>query len=160
MAHDMSKLLDGTNWRILEELQDNARISFAELGRRVGLSVPGVTERVHKLEDAGVLTGYHAAVDLKRLGLATRAVVSVRVGGAFDAQVVVLAREIPEVVRCYRVTGSDCYFLELAVATMERLEQVLDRFHRCGQTTTSIVVSASMDRRSITRAALPGDDVA
>jgi len=157
MVHDMSKPLDGTNWRILEELQDDARISFAELGRRVGLSVPGMIERVHKLEDAGVITGYHAAVDLKRLGLATRAVVSVRVGGAFDAQVAVLARETPEVVRCYRVTGSDCYLLELAVATMERLEQVLDRFHRCGQTTTAIVVSAPMDRRTITRAVLTGE---
>lgn len=79
-----------------------------------------------------VITGYHAAVDLKRLGLATRAVVSVRVGGAFD--------------------------LELAVATMERFEQVLDRFHRCGQT-TAIVVSAPMDRRTIIRAVLPGKGV-
>lgn len=160
MVQNIRKLLDDTNWRILEELQEDARISFAELGRRVGLSVPGVTERVHKLEDAGVISGYHATIDLKRLGLMTRAIVSVRVGGTLDAHVAVLAREIPEVVRCYRITGSDCYLLELAVATMERLEQVLDQFHRCGQTTTSIVVSAPINWRSVTRAMLPNGDAA
>src|SRR5215467_7996811 len=75
MALEMERLLDETGWRILQELQQNARLSFSELGQRVGLSSPAVTERVRRMEDAGIITGYHAEVDPARLGFPVLAII-------------------------------------------------------------------------------------
>src|SRR4030042_4992706 len=81
---DNDKLLDATGWQILRELEANARLSFAELGRRVGLSLPAVAERVRKMEDAGIITGYRAQVDPARVGLPIRAFVRIRLEREFD----------------------------------------------------------------------------
>jgi Lrp/AsnC family leucine-responsive transcriptional regulator len=143
------QLLDETNRRILDELQAEARLSLAELGRRVNLSAPAVAERVQRLERAGVITGYHAAVDPKAIGYPIAAVVRVRPASRQLHRIPELAREVPEVVECYRITGEDCFFVKLHLRSMDDLEPILDRFVAFGQTTTSIVHSAPVSRRPL-----------
>ena len=144
-----SPLLDDTNRRIVEELQAEARLSMAELGRRVSLSPPAVAERVQRLERAGVITGYHATIDPKAIGYPLAAVVRVRPASRQLHKIPEVAREIPEVVECYRITGEDCFFVKLHLRAMEDLEPILDRFVLYGQTTTSIIHSAPVSPRPL-----------
>ncbi len=143
------QLIDETSRRIIEELQAEARLSMAELGRRVSLSAPAVAERVQRLERAGVITGYHATVDPKAIGFPLAAVVRVRPASRQLHKIPEVAREIPEVVECYRITGEDCFFVKLHLRAMEDLEAILDRFVLYGQTTTSIVHSAAVGPRPL-----------
>ncbi|MGH3036426.1 MAG: Lrp/AsnC family transcriptional regulator [Gaiellaceae bacterium] len=148
MAYE-PQLLDATNLRILEELQADARLTMAELGRRVSLSPPAVAERVQRLERAGVITGYHAAVDPKAVGYPIAAVVRVRPASRQLHKIPEAARDVPEVVECYRITGEDCFFVKLHLRSMDDLEAILDRFVQFGQTTTSIVHSAPVAPRPL-----------
>jgi Lrp/AsnC family leucine-responsive transcriptional regulator len=147
-----SALLDSTNRRILVELERDARLSMAELGRRVNLSAPAVAERVQRLEQSGVITGYRAEIDPKAVGYPIAAVVRVRPGSRQLQRIPELARETPEVVECYRITGEDCFLLKLHLRSIDDLEDVLDRFTPYGQTTTSIVHSAPVGRRAVSLA--------
>jgi Lrp/AsnC family transcriptional regulator, leucine-responsive regulatory protein len=142
-------LIDDTNRRLLAELQENARLSLAELGRRVGLSPPAVAERVQRLERQGVIVGYRAEIDPRALGLSLGAVIRVRPAPGQLTNVAKLARETSEVVDCRRVTGDDCYVMTAHVRDVEHLEEVIDRFVALGQTTTSIVQSAPVPRRGL-----------
>jgi Lrp/AsnC family leucine-responsive transcriptional regulator len=141
--------LDETNRRIVGELQREARLSMAELGRRVGLSPPAVTERLQRLEADGVIRGYQADIDPRAFGLALTAVIRVRPAPGQLTNVAELARETAEVVECNRVTGDDCYFMKAHVRDVEHLEEVIDRFVVIGQTTTSIVQSSPVPRRGV-----------
>jgi Lrp/AsnC family leucine-responsive transcriptional regulator len=142
-------LLDVTNRRLLAELQADARLSLAELGRRVGLSSPAVAERLQRLQDDGVILGYHARIDPRALGFPLSAVIRVRpVPGALQ-RVIAVARSTPEVVDCRRITGEDCFILTAHVRSVEHLEEVIDGFASHGQTTTSIVQSAPVPGRGI-----------
>lgn len=141
--------LDDTNLRLLAELQADARLSLAELGRRVGLSSPAVAERLGRLERNGVILGYHARLDPRALGLALSAVISVRPAPLQLKQVATVARESAEVVECRRITGEDCYVMLAHVRSVEHLEELIDRFAPHGQTTTSIVQSAPVPPRGI-----------
>ena len=147
-------LLDPTNIRLIEELQANARLTLAELGRRVGLSAPAVAERMARLEDAGVITGYRAAVDPRALGYGARRDHPDPAGAAPDR------RRSPssparhaEVAECHRITGEDCFLMRLHVRDVEQLEELIDRFAFFGQTTTSIMQTSPVARRP---APLPG----
>jgi Lrp/AsnC family transcriptional regulator, leucine-responsive regulatory protein len=144
-----AQLLDDTNRRIVEELQADARLSMAELGRRVNLSAPAVADRVQRLEDSGVITGYHASIDPKAIGYPLSAVVRVRPASLKLHRIPEVAEEIPEVVECYRITGEDCFFVKLHLRAMEDLEGILDRFVQYGQTTTSIIHSAPVPPRPL-----------
>ena len=141
--------LDLTDRALLSELQANARLSIAELGRRVGLSGPAVGERVQRLERTGVITGYHAEVDPRALGFALTALVRIRPIPRQLHKIPDLARDTPEVVECHRITGEDCFFLRVHLRSIEELEQVLDRFVIFGQTTTSIIQSSPVPRRGL-----------
>lgn len=142
-------LLDEVNLRLLAELQADARLSLAELGRRVGLSSPAVAERVARLEQEHVILGYHARLDPRALGLALSAVIRAKPGPRQLHQVGELARKTPEVVECRRITGEDCYIMTIHVRSVEHLEEVIDRFAAYGQTTTSIIQSAPVPARAI-----------
>jgi Lrp/AsnC family leucine-responsive transcriptional regulator len=142
-------LLDATNRRILEELGRDARLSMAELGRRVSLSAPAVAERVQRLEREGVITGYRAEIDPKAIGYPIAVVVRVRPGSRQLQRIPEIARETPEVVECFRITGEDCFFLKLHLRAIDDLEEILDRFTPFGQTTTSIIHSAPVPRRGL-----------
>jgi Lrp/AsnC family leucine-responsive transcriptional regulator len=146
---DKAVELDDTNLRLLSELQDDARLSLAELGRRVGLSSPAVAERLARLEASGAILGYHAELDPRALGLSLSAVIRVRPAGRQLHQVGEVAKATPEVVDCRRITGEDCYVMTAHVRSVEHLEEVIDRFTSFGQTTTSIVQSSPVPRRGI-----------
>jgi Lrp/AsnC family leucine-responsive transcriptional regulator len=141
------KLLDDTNRRLLQELQADARLSMAELGRRVALSPPAVAERVQRLEQAGVILAYRAEIDPRALGFAVAAIVRVRPAMGQLQKIPEIAKSTPEVVECHRITGEDCYLLVVRLRALEDLEAVLDRFALHGQTTTSIVHSSPVARR-------------
>lgn len=132
--------LDAHDARILEELQRDARITMAELGRRVHLSQPAVTERVRKLELNGVIRGYRAVVDPQRLGYGIRALV--RVGRVEYQRMVKLIEQSPEVVNAWNVTGEDSWILEIAVIDVEHLDAVVTKFCILSETSTSIVLNA------------------
>ena len=137
--------LDAHDVRILAELQAEARLSMAELGRRVHLSQPAVTERVRKLEAAGVITGYRATVDLGKLGYGIRAVI--RVGRAEYARIVKLVQQTPEVVNAYNVTGEDSWILEIAVVDVAHLDAVVTRFCLLAETATSIILNPAREHQ-------------
>jgi Lrp/AsnC family leucine-responsive transcriptional regulator len=144
-----SQLLDASNRRLLKELQEDARLTIAELGRRISLSPPAVAERLQRLERAGVITGYHAEVDPKALGFPIAAIVRIRPATRQLQRIPEIARDTPEVVECYRITGEDCFLLKLQLRAMDDLEELLDRFTPFGQTTTSIIHSAPVARRRL-----------
>ena len=148
MAYEPN-LLDDINRRLLDELQRDGRVAFAELGRRVGLSAPAVAERVGRLEREGVITGYRADVDPRAIGYMLAAVVRVRPFARQIHKIPEIAAATPEIVECERITGEDCFLLRLHVRDMDDLEPVLDRFTPFGQTTTSIVHSAPVARRAL-----------
>jgi Lrp/AsnC family transcriptional regulator, leucine-responsive regulatory protein len=149
VAATYESLMDDTNRRLLAELEADARVSVAELGRRVGLSAPAVAERIGRLERAGVITGYHAAVEPRALGYLMAAIVRIRPNSRELHRIPAIAVETPEVVECYRITGEDCYFVKLHLRSIDDLEPLLDRFTPYGQTTTSIVHSAPVPRRPL-----------
>jgi Lrp/AsnC family transcriptional regulator, leucine-responsive regulatory protein len=146
--------LDTTNCLLIAELQRDARLSLAELGRRVGLSSPAVAERIQRLEQSGTIMGYRAEIDPRALGLPLSAIIRIRPSPGQIQNVAELARETPEVVECHRITGEDCFFMKLHVRDVEQLEEVLDRFILYGQTTTSIIQSSPVPRRGL--GATPG----
>jgi Lrp/AsnC family leucine-responsive transcriptional regulator len=141
--------LDTTDRAILAEIQLDARLSLAEIGRRVGLSPPAVTDRLRRLEASGAIAGYRAVVDPRALGYALGAIVRVRPAPRQIPKVADVARETPEVTECHRVTGEDCFFVSVRVRDVEHLEEVIDRFTPFGQTTTSIVQSSPVPARGI-----------
>jgi Lrp/AsnC family leucine-responsive transcriptional regulator len=142
-------VLDATNLRLLAELQADARLSLAELGRRVGLSSPAVAERLQRLEQDEVILGYHARLNPRALGLSLSAVIRARPAPRQLQAVGELARQTPEVVDCRRITGEDCYIMTAHVRSVEHLEEIIDRFAAYGQTTTSIVQSAAVASRGL-----------
>lgn len=141
--------LDATNLRLLAELQQDARISQAELGRRVGLSPPAVAERLSRLERDGTLAGYHAQVDPRALGYTLAAIIRMRPAPRQIPKVAEVAQATAEVVECHRVTGEDCFYMKVHVRSVEHLEEVIDRFTPYGQTTTSIIQSSPVLQRPL-----------
>jgi Lrp/AsnC family leucine-responsive transcriptional regulator len=140
-------VLDSVDRQIIGQLASDARISFAELGRRVSLSSPAVAERVRRLEQAGVITGYRAEVDPRALGYQLTAIVRVKPAVRQLSKIAELAAEIPEIEECLRITGEDCFYMKLHLAAIEELPSVLDRFLLYGETTTSIVNATPVARR-------------
>ncbi len=141
--------LDAIGWKILESLQHNARVSFAELGRKVGLSTPAVAERVHRLEEAGIVTGYHASLNLARVGLPIRVLVRLTIPGGESqmSRAVAVMKDLPEVSRCHRITGSESFVVEADVVSIRHLEALIDRLSALGATSTSTVLSSPVERR-------------
>jgi Lrp/AsnC family transcriptional regulator, leucine-responsive regulatory protein len=144
-----ANLFDEINLRLLQELEADGRVGMAELGRRVGMSAPAVTERVQRLERAGVITGYRAEIDPVALGFPVSAVVRIRPSPGQLQRVREIAAETREVGECHRITGEDCYLMRLHLRSIDELEDLLDRFTPHGQTTTSVVHSSPVRRRGI-----------
>lgn len=151
MTLETEKLLDDIGWHILQELQLNARISFAELGRRVGLSIPAVTERVKKMVDAGIITGFHAEVNPEKIGYPITAFIRMNISGDVSSRIIALMEHLPEVIECHRGTGGDSFIMKVRVSSVAHLESVIERLLPFGTTTTSIVLSSPVTRRFIER---------
>ena len=150
MRLQLSELLrDPRNLELLRLLLDDPRISTSELARRVGMSAPAVRERVLRLEEAGVIAGYRLELDPTALGYPVCAFVRVRPAPGQLAKVAELARRLPQVVECHRVTGEDCFVLKVHLPGLDQLDEVLDQFLAYGQTTTSIVQSTPVPPRRL-----------
>ncbi|ADU46700.1 Lrp/AsnC family transcriptional regulator [Intrasporangium calvum] len=137
----MMGAVDRVDWHILSELQADARLSFNELSRRVKLSAPAVADRVRRLEEAGVIVGYHAQVDLERAGRPVRAVV---VMDCYGPTCLLRDPEVaawPEVQELYRVTGPGCSVLVVATASMDAFEDLIDRLARYGRPSSSMILA-------------------
>lgn len=143
----MAVNLDDIDWAIIRELQAEARISLSELGRRVQLSASATTERVRSLEAQGVITGYHASVDLARIGYPVLAVVRLKYPGNHHEPLRRVLAERPEFLECLRTTGEDCYTLKVAATSMEHLEKLMDELAGFGSTTTNVVYSQTLPYR-------------
>jgi len=141
--------LDMIDWSLLEALQENARLSFAELGRRVGLTPPAAAERVRQMEEAGIIRGYHAEIGLERLGLAVTAVIRVSAPEEKCPPLKACVQKLPEVVECHHVTGSDAYVLRVNATSVGHLEAVIETLGRFGTPTTSIILSSPVATRAV-----------
>ncbi|MEV7515593.1 Lrp/AsnC family transcriptional regulator [Streptomyces diastaticus] len=140
---------DATDWRILEALQRDGRASFAELARAVSMSASAVTERVRRLEEAGIVRGYTAVVDPERLGYAILAFVRLRHPHGNYKPFHDLVAATPQILEAHHVTGDDCFLIKVAARSMRHLEEVTGRIAGLGAVTTSIVYSSPLVRRAI-----------
>jgi len=145
------KLLDQIGWKLLHELQVNGRLSYAELGRRVGLTTPAVVERVKRMEEAGIIVGYHADIDPMKVGMPITAFIRMSVVGDVFARITAAVKNSPEVVECHRGTGAYSFIMKVHVRSVEHLEALIDRLTPFGTTSTSIVLSSPVQRREIER---------
>ena len=139
--------LDATDWRILEALQADGRASYADLARTVAMSPSAVAERVRRLEEAGVITGYSALIDPERLGLTIMAFVRLRYPTNNYKPFHALIDTTSEVVEAHHVTGEDCFVLKVLARSMRHLEEVTGRISTLGPVTTTIVYSSPLTRR-------------
>ncbi|MEV5972806.1 Lrp/AsnC family transcriptional regulator [Streptomyces sp. NPDC051921] len=142
---------DATDWRILRALQDQGRASFAELARAVSMSPSAVTDRVRRMEEAGVIAGYTAVVDQERLGLPILAFVRLRYPNGNYKPFHDLIDTTPEVLEAHHVTGDDCFVLKVAARSMKHLEEISGKVGTLGSVTTSVVYSSPLPRRPISR---------
>ncbi len=141
------KEIDPVNLRVLEELQREPRLTMSELGRRVGMSSPAVTERVRRLEEAGVIRGYRLELNPAALGLPITAFIRIHPSPGQLFKIAELAQQIPEVAECHRVTGEDCFILKVYIPAIDQLDRLLDCFLLYGTTTTSLVQSSPVALR-------------
>lgn len=143
----MNAKLDQYDFRILELLQQDARISHAEVGRRVHLSQPAVSERIRRLEASGVIAGYRTQVDPVKLGYAICAMIRVRARhhGEYEQFV----RERPEVVECRTVTGDDCAMIRVLATDVGHLQSLIEALSRFGTTSTAIVLSTDVEHKPV-----------
>jgi len=152
--NSQNEVLDAKNIELLRLLQEDPRQPIAELARRVGMSGPAVRERVQRLEEAGVIRGYRLDIEPRAIGLPVAAIIRVRPAPGQLQRVAELAREMPNVTECHRVTGEDCFIVKVHLEAIDSLDRVLDRFLAFGTTTTSIIQSSPVPMRS---PPLPGD---
>ncbi|HLZ20792.1 MAG TPA: Lrp/AsnC family transcriptional regulator [Ktedonobacterales bacterium] len=160
MTNDSEKLLDETGWELLCALQENARSSYADLGRQVGLTPPAVADRVRRLEAAGIITGYHAAVNPAKLGLGLTAIIRFNASRDPFERTFALVKRCPEIIECHRVTGDDCMTLTAVVSSVEHLQELIGRLAPYGSSNTSIVLSSPLHHRVIGPAALMQEQAA
>jgi Lrp/AsnC family leucine-responsive transcriptional regulator len=140
---------DPTNLELLRLLQNNPRTSISDLARRVRMSNPAVKERVLRLEESGIVSGYRLDLNAKDLGYEVMAFVRVRPLPGHLQKIAELAQAIPEITECHRITGEDCFILKMYLKEISSLDQVLDQFLAHGQTTTSIVQSSPVPWRGL-----------
>jgi Lrp/AsnC family leucine-responsive transcriptional regulator len=140
---------DATDWRILQALQDDGRAGFTDLARTVSMSASAVTERVRRLEEAGVITGYTAVVDPAKLGKSILALIRLRYPHGNYKPFHDLLETTPEILEAHHVTGDDCFVLKVAARSMSHLEEIAGRIAGLGPVTTSIVYSSPLPRRPL-----------
>jgi Lrp/AsnC family transcriptional regulator, leucine-responsive regulatory protein len=146
---ESEKTIDDVGWQILCELQENARISYSELGRRVGLTAPAVAERVKRMEDAGIIEGYRVNLNLEKIGLPMQAYIRIATTEQMCLRFGGIARDFPEILECHRVTGGDSYILKAALSSVSHLEILLNRLLPYGNTVTSLILSTTVANRVI-----------
>ncbi|BAU86737.1 asnC-family transcriptional regulator [Streptomyces laurentii] len=142
---------DALDWRILDVLQHDGRASFADLARTVSMSASAVTERVRRLEEAGIISGYAAVVDPEKVGLTIMAFVRLRYPNSNYKPFHDLVKPMPEILEAHHVTGDDCFVIKVAARSMRHLEEITGRIGGLGSVTTSVVYSSPLPRRPVSR---------
>ncbi|EHM10637.1 transcriptional regulator [Thermanaerovibrio velox DSM 12556] len=145
----VEKCLDEIGRKILRALQEDARISYSELGRKVGLSSPAIAERIRRMESAGIIKGYKAIVSHEKLGFPITAFIRIAIPASRIHEADQIAERIPEVLECHHVTGTDGIILKVVVSSVGHLEEVVNQMGFYGQTTTSVVLSTPIANRVV-----------
>src|SRR5699024_3236616 len=149
-SYDFNKSeIDEINFKILQELQLEPRLTMTELGRRVGLSSPSVTERVRRLEESEVIKGYSLDLNPAALGLPIGVYIRIRPNSGKLSIIAELALSIPEVVECHRISGEDCFILKVYIPAIDQLDRILDQFLLYDSTTTTIIQSCPIPMKSL-----------
>ncbi|BEP29626.1 Lrp/AsnC family transcriptional regulator [Helicovermis profundi] len=141
--------MDQTDYKILDELQKSGRISMKDLGKKVALTSPAVTERVKKLEDAGIISGYSAIIDPKKLNKHVQAIINVDLQVHNHKKFIELAKKEPSIIECHHLTGEDCMQIKVIVSNTEELEELLSRIQSIGSTKTTIILSTPLKNKPI-----------
>ncbi len=141
-APDRTDPLDDIDRKILTILQQDGRLSGADIGRQVNLSQPAVSARIQRLERQGVIKGYTAVVDPTQVGLTIHAVIRLRTTHARIPEALALFRDLPELTAAYRLTGEDCFLLHIHTPDTATLQRVVDKVGRLGPASTSLVLDA------------------
>jgi Lrp/AsnC family transcriptional regulator, leucine-responsive regulatory protein len=149
MTLQSDRLLDRVGWSLLRLLQENARLSFRQIGEAIGLTAPAVAERVRRLEDSGIIKGYHAEVDLVKAGRPIMAFVGLMTSSQQSTRFRKVVGDMPEVIECHCVTGTESYILKVAVTSVPHLEHLLFDLGNYGEVRTSLVLSSQVTRRVI-----------
>ncbi len=149
MSEKIAVELDKIDCLILEQLQANARISFAELGRRVGLSTPAVIERVRQLEERGVILGYRAEVDHAMVGLPVNGFIKVTLAGDKLFGFGAICEKVPEILECHRVTGAESYIVRFAAEDLGHMEKIIDSLMPYVSTITSLIITSPVRPRGV-----------
>ena len=149
MTVESSALLDQTGRKLLSVLQEDARLSYAELGRRIGLSPAATAERLKRLEDAGVITGYRVDIDREALGLPILAIIRMSCDGARYRPFLKAVKALHNVLECHHVAGGDAFILKVVAHSVEELEGLVEKLLEHGVPTTSVVFSSPVARRSL-----------
>jgi Lrp/AsnC family leucine-responsive transcriptional regulator len=144
-----NKVLDDLNWHILEELQRNGRLPAVEIGRRVGLSAPAVSDRIQKLEEYGYIKGYRTVLDLDKLGLTIRAFIMYKPANFKHSDLIRLVESIPEVVEWFTVTGNYAILLKVATSSSSRLATLIEQLEETGETNTSLILDQNAEQKII-----------
>ena len=143
--------IDSLNWKILRCLQQNARQSNAEIGRTVGISSPAVSERIKKMEDAGIIQDYNTSVSPFEVGYQLKAIITLRAFMGMLKPFLEKVKTYPEVLNCYRITGNENFVMEVVLRNQKHLEQFIDQLIVYGETKTQIVLSNVVKNNAINK---------
>lgn len=144
------KKLDETDRKIIEILQEDGRISMKDLGKLIGLTSPAVSERIKRLENCGIISGYKAIINPDALGRNIKAFIHISLPGSQSyAEFLENAKSDPRIVECHHITGDDCSLLKVLVSDMQELENVIDSIKKIGSTKTSVILSTPIQAKSI-----------
>jgi Lrp/AsnC family leucine-responsive transcriptional regulator len=132
---------DHIDWKILELLQHNARLSNTEMGKLVGLSQPAVTARIQRLEDVGVIEGYSARLNPRCLGREISALIRLKTTHANIHHCLNTFERIPHILEIYRITGEDCFMVKATFQQMSQLESTIDAIGKFGAVTTTMILA-------------------
>lgn len=147
--------IDSISWKILNELQRNCRVSLKALSTVAGLSMPATSERLKRLEEAGVIDGYRAQVRPESVGYGVESVIGMTALEPDKSRLIELLKTMPEVIECLHVTGQDSYLLRVVSRDIKHLEAFVGSINRYGETRTSIVMSQPIQRRSVSDPSAP-----
>ncbi len=142
--------LDSINWKILDCLQQNARQSNTSIAQKVGITSPAVAERIHKMEDLGIIEGYHAKVSYSETGHQLKAIITLKAFMGRLKPFIEKVKEFNEVINCYRITGNENIVMEVVLNNQKHLEKFIDQLITYGESKTHIILTNVVENNPIT----------
>lgn len=146
MTNNFKNHIDTTDIKLIKQLQINARITFTQLGKIVGLTSPAVSERIKKLEDRGIISGYSVQLDQSKIGAPVSAFIALTTKSNHYAQLIDFAEKSPEILECHHLTGAISFMIKVAVSSPSTLENLLTKLNKFGETQTTIILSTPIKK--------------